>query len=266
MSVLKAVILGIIQGFTEFLPISSSGHLVLVQRIFGAGEEMLSFDVILHLGSLVAVIIIFWKDIIGLIKKPFQNLMYMLIAATIPAVIVGILFKHQIEALFNGGIFLAFGFIITGFLLLYSDKIQNTIKRDKDMRLTDALVIGCVQAIAIVPGISRSGSTLTAGLHQKLSRETAARFSFLLSIPTILGAAVMTALDIYKSPEGVTGFLSAGVTPMIFGFIAAMLSGYLSIRFMLDLIKKCKLSYFGYYVLVLAGFILADIFITHMFF
>jgi len=266
MSILKAVILGIIQGFTEFLPISSSGHLVLAQRIFGIEQHVLSFDIILHLGSLIAVFAVFWKDIFELIKKPFQNLTYMLIVATIPAVFIGILFKNQIESLFEGGIFLAFGFLFTGALLIYSDKIQYSKKRNKDIKLPDALVIGCVQAIAITPGISRSGSTITAGLHQGLSRETAARFSFLLSVPTILGAAVMTAKDILGSPEGVAGFLSVGVLPLVFGFLAAMLSGYLSIRFMLDIIKKYKLHYFGYYVFVLAGFIFADIFVMKIFF
>jgi len=266
MSILKAVILGIIQGFTEFLPISSSGHLVLLQRVFGLEEQMLSFDVILHLGSLVAVFAVFWKDIFDLVKKPFQNLTYMLIIATIPAVIAGFLLKNQIGSLFEGGIFLAFGFLFTGVLLIYSDKIPRGEKHEMDVKLSDALVIGCVQAIAITPGISRSGSTITAGLHQGLSRETAARFSFLLSIPTILGAAVMTVSDVLGSPEGANILLSAGALPMVFGFFAALLSGYLSIRFMLDIIKKYKLRYFGYYVFVLAGFILADIFITKIFF
>ena len=266
MNILTAVLLGIVQGFTEFLPVSSSGHLVLFQKIFGVGGPMLSFDIMLHLGSLVAVFIVFWKDILEILKKPFQNITYMLIAATIPAVIVGVLFNKQIEALFGGGIFLAIAFIITGFLLIYSDRITNTVKNDKDITFKDAVIIGCVQAIAIAPGISRSGSTITAGLHQKLTREAAARFSFLLSIPAILGAAAMTAKDILSGPGGAAGFLSAGTLPLVFGFVASMLSGYLSIRFMLDLIKKCKLGYFGYYVFVLAGFILADIFITHRFF
>ena len=266
MNILEAVLLGIVQGFTEFLPISSSGHLVLFQRIFGMSGPMFSFDIILHLGSLAAVMIVFWSDIRGILKKPFQNITYTLIAATIPAVIVGVLFNAQIQALFNGGIFLAIGFIITGFLLIYSDRIEKTGKSEKDICLKDALIIGCAQAVAIVPGVSRSGSTITAGLHQKLPRETAARFSFLLSIPAILGAAVITAKNMMDSPAGVAGFLLAGTLPLMFGFIAAMLSGYLSIRFMLGLIKKCKLSYFGYYVFVLAGFILADIFITRRFF
>ena len=265
MNILEAVILGIVQGFTEFLPISSSGHLVVARQVFGIEEQTLSFEIILHLGSLIAVIAVFWKDILDLIKKPFQNLTYMLILATIPAVIVGLFFKQQIEALFEGGIFLAICFIMTGLLLVYSDKIKNNKKYDKDIRVPDALVIGCMQAIAIAPGISRSGSTITAGLHQGLSRETAARFSFLLSIPTILGASVLIIGDL-ESSEGGLGLVSAGALPMLFGFLAAMFSGYLSIRFMLDLIKKYKLRYFSYYIFALAGFILADIFVLRMFF
>ncbi|MDR2649775.1 MAG: undecaprenyl-diphosphate phosphatase [Clostridiales bacterium] len=266
MNILKAVILGIVQGFSEFLPVSSSGHLVAAQRLFGLEEQMLSFDIILHLGSLVAVFIVFWKDIWGLLKKPFQNLTYMLIAATIPAVIVGALLKEQIEILFEGGVFLALGFIITGLLLLYSDSMRNIKNQSKDISLPDAIFIGCVQAAAIAPGISRSGSTITAGLRQGLSRENAARFSFLLSVPAILGAALMTAKDALGSPEGAAGLLAAGALPMLLGFLASMLSGYLSIRFMLDLIKKCELRYFSYYVFAVAAFILADIFIMHRFF
>ena len=266
MNLLEAVLLGIVQGLTEFLPISSSGHLVLFQKLFGITAPMLSFDVFLHLGTLVAVFIVFWKDILAILKKPLQNITYMLIVATIPAVVVGLLFEKQIEAMFNGGVTLALGFIITGLLLIYSDRIKNPGKLNKDIRFADAAVIGCMQALAIVPAISRSGSTITAGLYQGLSRETAARFSFLLSIPAILGAALLTAKDIMGGPGGAAGFLSAGALPLCFGFLASLLSGYLSIRFMLDLIKKSKLSYFGYYVLVLAGFILADIFLTHRFF
>jgi len=265
LSILEAVILGIVQGFTEFLPVSSSGHLIIAQKTLGIEEPMLAYNIVLHLGSLVAVLAVFWKDIVGFITKPFQNLMYMLVAATIPAIIAGFFFVEQIEVLFEGGLFLALCFIITGFLLFYSDGIQNNKKQDKDIKLSNALVIGCVQALAISPGISRSGSTIAAGLHQGLTRETAARFSFLLSIPTILGAAVLMAIDVMGSVEGASAFVS-NIEPLLFGFFAAMLSGYLSIRFMLDLIKKSKLRYFGFYVLILAKLILADVIITQRFF
>ena len=265
MGFLEAVILGIVQGFTEFLPISSSGHLIVARRLFGIEEPMLAFDIIMHLGSLVAVFVVFWKNLFELIKKPFQNMTYMLIVATIPAVIVGLLFKDQIEVLFEGGIFLALCFIITGLLLLYSDSIRNNEKGDKDMHLPDALFIGCVQAIAIAPGISRSGSTITAGLHRGFSRETAARFSFLLSIPAILGAAVLMIMEMFGSSDSALWVLP-DTGPLILAFLAAMLSGYLAIRFMLNLIKKCKLRYFSIYLFALAGFILVDIFLTQRFF
>jgi undecaprenyl-diphosphatase len=262
---LEAVILGLIQGLTEFLPVSSSGHLIVARRLFGIEEPMLAFDIILHLGSLVAVFIVFWETIFGLIKKPFQNMTYMIIIATIPAVIVGLFFQDQIEVLFAGGTFLALCFIITGLLLLYSDSVRNNDKSDDDMRLPDALFIGCVQAIAIAPGISRSGSTIAAGLHRGFSRETAARFSFLLSIPAILGAALLMIIEISGSSESYLWILP-DLGPIIFGFLTAMLSGYLAIRFMLDLIKKCKLRYFSIYLFALAGFLLVDIFLTQRFF
>lgn len=263
MSFLQAILLGIIQGFTEFLPVSSSGHLILAQRMFGLNQSSLVFDVVLHLGTLVPVFIVFWKDIVGLIMKPFQKLTYLLIAATIPAVLAALLFGDTIEALFEGSYFLlGVGFIITGILLMYSDGIHNGDKPMENVTYLDAAIIGIVQAIAITPAISRSGSTISASLFRNLTRETAARFSFLLSIPAILGAAV---LQIIKIVRGDIMIADLNMLSMLVGFIAAMLSGLLAIRFMLALIKKCKLRYFSYYVFVLALFIFIDSLFLHLF-
>jgi undecaprenyl-diphosphatase len=210
--------------------------------------------------------VVFWKDIWALIKNPIQKTTGLLIVAVIPAVIAGVVFEDQIEALFSGTIFLAVGFIITGIFLLYSDSVRGGKKTDKDMSVTDALIIGCMQAVGIAPGVSRSGSTITGAIARGLNRETAARFSFLLSIPTILGAAVFTLKDVFESSDAIKQFTAIGVVPLLLGFIAAALSGYLSIRYMLSLIKRSKMKYFAYYVFVLAGLILTDNFATHFFF
>lgn len=263
MNILKMVLVGIVQGLTEFMPVSSSGHLVLIQRIFGLDKPGLTYEVILHIGTLIPIIIVFWQDIVGLLKKPFQKTTYLLITATIPAVVFTLIFDKPIEQLFQGGRFLSLGFIITGFVLLFASSLPDGYKEMKDISVSDAVLIGCMQAIAIAPAISRSGSTISGALTRKLTRETAAKFSFLMSIPAILGATVMQAKDI------VTGNVvipSADIVPMLFGFVAAMLSGYLSIRFMLKIIKECKLKYFSYYVFALAALIIADQFFFKTFF
>ncbi len=263
MTVIQALILGIIQGLAEFLPISSSGHLVLLQRIFGIDEGTLTFDVILHIGTLIPVFIVFKDEIIGLIKKPFQRLTLLLIVGTLPAVIAALFFGDIIEKLFEGGLFLAVGFFITGVFLLYADRAGSTKKREEHMSVFDALIIGLMQALAICPAISRSGSTITGALLRNVERETAARFSFLLSIPAIAGALV---LQIKKLVTGEVTASSIDIIPTVVGFAAAAVCGYFAIRFMLKLIKDCKLKYFSYYVFILCGLILLDNILFKMFF
>lgn len=258
MNIFQAIILGIIQGFTEFLPVSSSGHLLLAQSLFGIQQDSLVFEVILHLGTLIPVVIVYWKDIIKLIKQPFQKMTYLIVLGTLPAVFAALFLDDYIDIIFSGTKFLAFGFIITGFALLYADKIEDGWKKEDDIKYSDSIIIGIIQAIAIAPGISRSGSTIAGSLFRKLDRETAAKYSFLLSIPAILGGAV---LEIAKIIKGDIVLASLDLFPMFIGFLAAMLSGYLAINFMLALIKKAKLKYFSIYVFILAAFILIDNFV-----
>ena len=262
MNVLQAVILGIVQGITEFLPVSSSGHLVLFQKMFRIQEPTMLFDVVLHIGTLIPVFIIFWDKIFELIKKPFQKYSYLIIIATLPAVFVALLFNDKIENLFESGKFLSLAFIITGLILLYADSVKNGKKDDKNIKYADSLVIGLMQAVAIIPGVSRSGSTISASLACGLKKETAAKFSFLLSIPAILGAAVLQIKNVISG----TSNEFIGILPMIFGFIAAMLSGYLSIKFMLKLIRESKLKLFSYYVFTIAFLIIIDQFFLKIYF
>lgn len=262
MNVLQAVILGIVQGITEFLPVSSSGHLVLFQKIFRIQEPTMIFDVVLHIGTLIPVFIVFWDKIFALVRKPLQKYSYLVIVATIPAVMVALLFNNKIENLFESGKLLSLSFIATGIILLYADSSSNENKNDEKITYTDSLLIGFMQAVAIIPGISRSGSTISSSLACGLQKNTAAKFSFILSIPAILGAAVLQIKNIFGGTT--TEFVH--IWPMIFGFIAAMLSGYLSIKFMLKLISESKLKLFSYYVFVLAFFIIVDQFFLKIYF
>ena len=223
----------------------------------------MALDVLLHLGTLIPVIIVFWKDIFPLIKKPFQKKTYLLVVATIPAVIVTLLLGDLIDNFFAGGLSLGIGFLITGTVLLISDKIEDGYKEYKDVSYLDAGIIGIIQAIAIMPGISRSGSTITGGLFRKLDRETAASFSFLLSIPAILGGAV---LQIVKIIKGHLSFSELFTIPNLAGFVAAAIFGYIAIRFMLRLIQNKKLKYFSYYVYALGIIIIIDHFFLNMIF
>jgi len=265
MEIWQAIILGIVQGIAEFLPISSSGHLVVLQRVFGVDLPSMTFDIIVHIGSLFAVFAVFWRDILTLLKNPFQKMTAMLIVGSIPAAVAGFLFKSDIERIFNQGFYLAIAFILTGILLLVADSIpkRHTRKTEKDMTILDALIVGCMQAVALPPGISRSGATITGGLFSGLNRETAARFSFLLSIIVIGGAGLLEAWEVYQSPEII---YRGDIIPFIIGFVAAAVSGYFAIRLLLELIKKCKLKYFSYYLFILAAWLLLDRFVLNWFF
>ncbi|MFU0799685.1 MAG: undecaprenyl-diphosphate phosphatase [Xylanivirga thermophila] len=258
-SIIKAIILGIIQGLTEFLPVSSSGHLVLVQNIFGLEGDMLLFDTMLHVGTLLSILVVFWKDIAYMFKHPFSKLPIYIITATIPTVIIALLLKDKVEAAFASASTLGFGFIATGLLLLFVELTQSGHKTLKNMQIKDALLIGTMQGIAIFPAISRSGSTISGALLGKLDRKFAAKFSFLMSIPAILGSVVLQAKDLN---EAVT---AASVTPAIAGMIAAFISGLIAIKAMIEIITNKSLKGFSYYLFTLGGLVLLDQFVFHIF-
>ena len=263
MNILQAVMLGILQGFAEFLPISSSGHLVLAQKIFGVEEPSLAFDVALHLGTLIPVFVVFHKELLSLLMRPFQKMTFLLAVGTLPAVIVALFFQDALEAMFHGGQFLAIGFIITGVLLILADSMLEGVKKERDITYFDALIIGAFQAVAILPAISRSGSTITGSLFRRLDRRTAAKFSFLLSIPTILGAAILHSVPLVSGEVPLESIFNLAT---LFGVTAAALTGFIAINFMLKLIRDCKLVYFSYYVFALAILILFDQFVTNIVF
>ncbi|MCI1930464.1 MAG: undecaprenyl-diphosphate phosphatase [Clostridia bacterium] len=262
MSILHAAILGLIQGLTEFLPVSSSGHLVLFQRIFGIEQATQSFDIILHIATLIAVFICYWDDIWRLIKKPFQKTTYLLVAATIPTVIIALLFNDKLEAIFGNGNYIGFLFIFTAIVLFYADANDNGHKRIKNMSYVDALIIGTLQGVAICPAISRSGMTISGALGVGLKRNSAAKFSFLLSIPAILGAMVLTIKDIATGDVVISQAI--GIAPMAVGFIVAAVTGFFAIKFMIAVVNKGKLKYFGIYVAALGVYLCLDQFLLHI--
>jgi undecaprenyl-diphosphatase len=257
--IIKAIILGIVQGATEFLPVSSSGHLVLTSSLLGFSAQGIVFDVLLHLGTLVSVLVVFRKDLLAMFQAPFQWLRgtisayqrtYLLwdlyvIIATIPAVIVGLTLKDQIEKLFTSVTVVCLMLIFTGLMMIASRSVPERGVRVNGVR---ALLIGCGQAFAIVPGISRSGTTIFIGMLLGINRETAARFSFIMSIPAIFGAAVLNMGEVIHYPPGRSEILL-----MALGTVAAAATGYLAIMMLLDVIKRNRLEWFGYYCLMIAA-------------
>lgn len=249
MEVFEAIVLGIIQGLTEFLPVSSSGHLELAKAIFGdtsVPEESLTFTVILHFATAVSTIVIFRKEVLEILRGLFQfkwndemQFSLKIIASMIPAVIIGLLFEKQLEAFFGGRILLVgLMLLVTAALLLLADKAKNTTK---DISFKSAIIIGISQAIAMLPGISRSGATISTSVLLGVDRTRAARFSFLMVVPLIFGKV---AKDI---AGGEISFSNSEIIPLSAGFIAAFVAGLLACNWMIALVKKSKLSYFAIY-------------------
>ena len=251
MNLFEAIILGIIQGIAEFLPVSSSGHLMVFHHILGIeSNDNLTFIVVLNLGTLLPLLYIFRQDILALIKQPFQKTVYLLIIATIPIVIATLLFEDFVEGLFQSTQFLAFGFLATGIILILTDRIHGNKKIMEKMTYLDSIIVGLTQALAIFPGLSRSGSTLSALLFRGVTREDAVKFSFLMSIPAAFGALAFRVLRMFTGHIDVSELNFANLAV---GFFAALISGYFSINIMMKLIKTAKLKYFAlFYVFGLA--------------
>ena len=259
MTVIKAIFLGIIQGLTEFLPVSSSGHLVLFSHLLNVQEPSLVFEVIVHVGTLLAVLVAFRAEVrllfisfLKIVSQPKKakkfvqtdqgcRLLWGIILGTIPAVVAALFFKDAIEQLFTSSLFVGFMLIVTGSLLYFTERHQSRKKNLEHLSVLDSLLIGSGQAVAILPGISRSGTTIAVGLLRGLDRESSARFSFLLTIPAILGALVLSLGDLV----GGTG--SIGAAPLVAGLVASAFTGYVAIRFFLNLVKKGK-SFFRIWI------------------
>lgn len=253
MSLLEALILGIIQGLTEFLPVSSSGHLQIGAAILGINSsDNLLFTIIVHGATVLSTIIVFWKEIISIIKGllKFQlneetKLVIYIIISMIPVGIVGLFFESQVEQFFDGQVvFVAAMLMVTGFLLLATNylKAKNT---SSDLSYKKSAIIGFAQAIAVLPGISRSGATIATGLLLGVDKEKATRFSFLMVIPPILGATLLKIKDLVEQPVVVHSDISN--TALLVGFLAALTFGIFACRWMISIVKKGSLIYFAYY-------------------
>ncbi len=275
MTFLKAIILGIVQGLTEFLPVSSSGHLAFLQNLMKIDEEsILFFAAMLHLGTLISILLVYYKDVYQLIKEFFlvlyelitgkglnmkkshyRKLGLLIITASIPTAIIGLTFSDFFESLFHSIFAVGVGLLITGTLLWFSEKISKGKKNITTTKYSDAFIIGIFQAIAIAPGISRSGATIVGSLFRGLDKKMTVKFSFLISLPAVLGAGIMelfSAMD-----NGMTGD-SMGM--VLVGVLAATLSGFVAINIMIRLVTNRKLYYFSFYTWILGiGIILYSI-------
>ncbi len=256
MNYLESLVLGIIQGLTEFLPVSSSGHLVIFQNLFNIVSENVAFEVIVHLGTLMSVLVVYSSDIIkmiksffgaifsGNVKKAYQNDSYfklgiLVIIGTIPAVFAGLFLKEFFEGIFHNIKLVGFTLLLTALILYFTKfiKIEN-----KKLSIVKVIIIGIGQALAILPGISRSGTTISTSLFLGINREEAARFSFLLSIPTIAGAAVLELKDFFNS-----GFEINQIGILFVGFLSAFIIGYMAIKLLLKIIQTGRFSWFAPY-------------------
>ncbi len=244
MTHIEAIILGVVQGCTEFLPLSSSGHLVIAQKLFGLKEPQLTFDVILHFATVISVVFFFWKDILALKIRDYV----LMAVATIPAAVVGVLFKDVIEGIFSSGATLGIEFLVTA---LCNFAIHAKLKNVEHIPATSvtpsqALTIGTAQAAAIVPALSRSSLTVWAGLMSGLDRESAFRFSFLISIPAILGANVLAVLSILRGGEQLPP-----LSDVALGAFAAGCVGFASLSLFRYMIRHAQFKWFGWYCVFL---------------
>ncbi|MFH1347220.1 MAG: undecaprenyl-diphosphate phosphatase [Candidatus Margulisiibacteriota bacterium] len=246
---MKYIVLGIIQGLTEFLPVSSSGHLVIFQTLFKMPDSI-AFDVIVHLATGLAVIVYFWKDIIRLFTSE-RKILWLIAVGTVFTGILGLGFKDFFESLFSSVLAVGGFLILTGVVIVLGEWLGKGQRGLKEMNVWDAVIIGLAQGCAIAPGLSRSGTTISASLGRNLDRTLAARFSFLLSVPAILGAGAVQSKAIIKA-----GTIGIGVWPLILGFIAAFVTGWIAIKIFMNIIQRMSIRVFAYYCFGLGTIVL----------
>ncbi len=241
--IFEIILLGLIQGLTEFLPVSSSGHLLLLQEIFGIHENALFITIVLHLGTLFAVVIYYFKDLVALLKPENHKTIWHLFVATIPAVILGLTLGDLFENATSSRI-LAFTFLITSILLIAGEILNRKMVKKREFCTKNALTMGLFQCVALTPGISRSGSTIFGGIISKAEPEKTAKFSFFMSIPIILGSLI---LELFKVELTSINWLA-----LFLGFISSFVSGLFAIKLMIKLIGKCNFKWFSLYLMLLS--------------
>lgn len=261
MSIIEAIILGIIQGATEFLPISSSGHAVLLPEIFGLTNPTLTHVVVAHLGTLVAILIVFWRDLWAIFvafvrgildRSPLgtldARLGWFILVGSIPAALAGLLLEDWFESVFANPTWAAFFLLITAAFLVVGERLRTGAKPLEEMGWLDAIVVGLFQMLALFPGISRSGSTITGGLIRGLTRETATRYSFLLGAPIIFGAGMLGLLDLREATD-----LASEIPVLLTIFVTSAVVGYVCIVFLLRWVRRHSLLPFAVYCVLLGG-------------
>lgn len=274
MGILEAIILGIIQGLTEFLPVSSSGHIFLGQVVMGEfSEEPLLFTIVLHLATALSTIVIFWKDIIQIFRGLLQfknnaetRFSLFVLISMVPATIIGLKLDDQIEKIttennqFYGLIIVGACLLFTALLLYFTEKSKS---QTKEINAKNAFAVGIAQAIALLPGVSRSGSTIASGILLGINREKMARFSFLMVLPLIFGAVAKKGLDFKEKVDlGLVPEDEMLLLPLVFGFLVAFFTGLFACKWMIALVKKSKLSYFALYCSIVGIFSIAYAFFT----
>lgn len=273
MSMIQSIILGLVQGLSEFLPISSSGHLAALQHFFHvSSDNVLTFTVMLHFGTLISIFVAYWKDIVDLVielfatlrdiftgkglqmnKNETRKLGVMIIIATIPTAVIGLLFDDLFASLYSSMLFIGAALLVTGTCLWLAEKKGGGRKGVKEMTWKNALFIGICQSIAICPGISRSGATMVGGLASRFNRPHAVRFAFLISIPSVLGAFILEVPDAIKAASTEQG---VGMGVMLAGIIVAAVSGYAAIKVMIKAVTNEKLFYFSIYTWIVGLFLI----------
>lgn len=266
MEIIKSIIMGVVQGLTEFLPVSSSGHLAFFNRILGMdASDGILFEVLLHVGTLAAIVAAFFPDVVELVKEGFKLLgrlaawpfsrdrkppvrngydrfVLLVIISSIPTAVIGLLLEELVAEGFNSLLIPGLGLLVTGTLLLFSTRFADGKRTEKDLPYKSGFLVGVAQGLAVLPGISRSGSTMVAGLANGMERQFAVKYSFIMSLPAVLGAALLQLKDL-EAGTGSSGKLAAyGL-----GTLASALVGYLCIKLLLEVIRKKKLHYFAYY-------------------
>lgn len=257
MSWWEAIILGIVQGLTEFLPVSSSGHLEIGQALLGtSGEENLTFAIVVHTATVLSTLVILWKEVAQLFKGTFttlnwnedKNYVSMIFVSMIPVFVVGMFFKEQVESFFGSGLLLVgICLCVTAILLYFSEWLaKKRQSKGHEVGYKDAIIIGLAQAVAVLPGLSRSGTTIATGLLCGVKKESVTKFSFLMVLIPILGEAFLELMDLLSGDMSATG---VGIWSLIAGFIAAFISGCFACRFMINIVRRQKLIYFAIYCL-----------------
>jgi len=246
----QALIYGLVQGITEFLPISSTAHLILLPYFFHWQDPGLTFDIFLHLGTLIAIIIFFAKDWVGIFKNK-HKLLGLIVVACIPAAILGYIFEGKIETSLRSPLLIAGTLAAFGLVIYLVDSLMKHTQKLKDMNYLQSILIGFGQSLALIPGISRSGATMTAGIALGFKRKTAAKFSFLIATPIMLGATIFKAKDLASIP--VTNWFNGfGIIAAVAGFIVALISGYLAIKYLLKYLERGSFTPFVIYRIILA--------------